>query len=385
MSSKKSILTEPSIGISNNGRDNARGDLIVAVDDVFLDSSNDQYVVKKLLGYGQFGQVFEVEYQQRGNSSISQRYAMKVSRSLSDYYFSSKKEAEILKQVCDFSRMNNMRVFQITNAQLARVSNINDPVVSIHKSFEFFNHHCIILELLNINILDAITARNYVGFPLHIVREIYRDILKGLVLLESCGVVHADIKPENILFTFQKSPVVKLIDFGISRYVAQIPTFYMQTRFYRAPEVVLELDYDTKIDVWASACVAVEIFLGMPIFPAYNEYHLIYLIEEMLGPFPDIMINRTSRKNEFFNSNNRSYDLDYITHKWNIPQDRVHKYYIYKYIDDLIMHYINPSDDLSSDYDQMKVDFCDLIKKILVVNPNERYSAMQALSHSFFN
>lgn len=83
--------------------------------------------------------------------------------------------------------------------------------------------------------------------------------------------IHADIKPENILLCDNKSSDIKVIDWGSGAFVGQTIYTYIQSRFYRAPEVILGLKYSTEIDIWSMACVFAELFTGVPLFSGEEE------------------------------------------------------------------------------------------------------------------
>jgi len=91
--------------------------------------------------------------------------------------------------------------------------------------------------------------------------------------------IHCDIKPENILFTNKCTNQVKIIDFGSACYTNQIRWPYIQSRFYRAPEVHFLIQiiygingYDTQIDIWSLGCLCAELYLGLPLFPGNDQY-----------------------------------------------------------------------------------------------------------------
>ena len=95
-------------------------------------------------------------------------------------------------------------------------------------------------------------------------------------------------------------PAIKLIDFGSSSYEATMSFHYVQSRFYRAPEVLLGLPYDSSIDLWSAACVAAELFLGLPLFPGCNEHDLLFRMTRLLGPLPDWMLESGHLAGRFF-------------------------------------------------------------------------------------
>src|SRR5690554_5446673 len=101
------------------------------------------------------------------------------------------------------------------------------------------------------------------------------QILLALQCLDELGIIHCDLKPENILLEDSISPAIKIIDFGSACYTNQTIYTYIQSRFYRAPEVLLGLPYNTAIDVWSAGCVCFELFWGLPIFPGQNQHRML--------------------------------------------------------------------------------------------------------------
>lgn len=75
---------------------------------------------------------------------------------------------------------------------------------------------------------------------------------------------------------------------------------YIQSRFYRAPEVILGISYGPPIDMWSFGCILAELYTGYPLFPGENEVHQLACIQELLGlPLPEIL-NLATRKNYFY-------------------------------------------------------------------------------------
>lgn len=98
-----------------------------------------------------------------------------------------------------------------------------------------------------------------------------------------------------------QSPQIKVIDFGSACHELQTVYTYIQSRFYRSPEVLLGLPYSTSIDMWSLGCIVVELFLGLPIFPGTSEYNQVTRITEMLGNPPSHLLEVGKQTNEFFN------------------------------------------------------------------------------------
>ena len=76
---------------------------------------------------------------------------------------------------------------------------------------------------------------------------------------------------------------IKVIDFGSSCHEANRIYTYIQSRFYRSPEVLLNMRYTGAIDMWSFGCIVAELFLGLPLFPGSSEYNQLFRIVEMLG------------------------------------------------------------------------------------------------------
>lgn len=89
----------------------------------------------------------------------------------------------------------------------------------------------------------------------------------------------------NVLTTIlsEKSLTIKVIDFGSSCHEANRIYTYIQSRFYRSPEVLLNMRYTGAIDMWSFGCIVAELFLGLPLFPGSSEYNQLFRIVEMLG------------------------------------------------------------------------------------------------------
>jgi dual specificity tyrosine-phosphorylation-regulated kinase 2/3/4 len=102
--------------------------------------------------------------------------------------------------------------------------------------------------------------------------------------------VHCDLKPENILLRNKNKSGIKVIDFGSSCFENEKIYTYIQSRFYRAPEIILGLSYSMAIDMWSLGCIICELYTGYPIFPGENEAEQIACMMEVKGPPPADMI-----------------------------------------------------------------------------------------------
>ena len=115
--------------------------------------------------------------------------------------------------------------------------------------------------------------------------------------------IHCDLKPENILLRHPKRSAIKLIDFGSSCRDGQTVYSYIQSRFYRSPEVLLGCSYSTMIDMWSLGCILVEMHTGEPLFSGQDEGDQIVKIYELLGAPPAAMIQSGTKGLKHFKRN----------------------------------------------------------------------------------
>lgn len=115
-----------------------------------------------------------------------------------------------------------------------------------------------------------------VGLHIKAVRSYTQQLLLALKLLKKCGILHADIKPDNILVN-DSNLVLKLCDFGSASLITDNEiTPYLVSRFYRAPEIILGLSYDYGIDIWSAGCTVYECKLSALTFDALNSRNCFF-------------------------------------------------------------------------------------------------------------
>lgn len=175
-------------------------------------------------------------------------------------------------------------------------------MVNFTQSFYFRGHLCISTELLDMNLYEFIKAHSFRGFSLRIIRRFTKQILSSLILLKKRKVIHCDLKPENILLRHPLNSEIKVIDFGSSCFENEKVYTYIQSRFYRSPEVILGMTYGLPIDMWSVGCILAELFTGVPIFPGENEQEQLACIMEVFGPPEKHLIEKSTRRKLFFDS-----------------------------------------------------------------------------------
>ena len=136
-----------------------------------------------------------------------------------------------------------------------------------------------------------------------VIKRIAYQMFNALYTLKGFGIIHCDIKPENILLVNLTRTSIKLIDLGSACYQDQTLYSYIQSRFYRAPEIILGIPYTSAIDIWSLGCVLVELYTGIPLFPGENESEQLLCIMELLGPPPEHLLESSTKKGQFFDEN----------------------------------------------------------------------------------
>lgn len=245
-----------------------------------------RYTVLGALGRGSFGTVlrcFDEKHQEQ--------VAVKVVRN-GDYF-----RAQGLIEVDIVSRLNNIPA-------------LDNLVVRLRKVFMWKNHLVLVFEMLSMNLFQLIQRTNYNGVSLDLTRKFAYQLVLVLKQLEEHDppIIHSDVKPENVVLRDASRSSIRLIDFGSACFMRQGATLYkyVQSRFYRSVEVILELNYDTAIDRWSLGCMLVELHTGVPLFPGKTEVDQIARFTGVLGPIPDDMIERSGKKDIFFHDSRQS-------------------------------------------------------------------------------
>ena len=200
---------------------------------------------------------------------------------------------------------------------------------------------------------------NHEGLSISLIHRFAVQILVCLQYLNKQKIIHCDLKPENILLKSLEKPLINIIDFGSSCYESDEKYLYIQSRFYRAPEVLLENKYTSAIDIWSLGCILVELFLGCPLFPGENEQHQLICIMEILGLPPNDLIRNCGKRHLFFN--------DLLEPKTMLNKKG--------------LQIIPGSVDLKKLLERSSFDFIDFISKCLLWRPEDRIKPLEALEH----
>nr|CAD7438693.1 unnamed protein product [Timema bartmani] len=235
---------------------------------VLHDHISYRYEILEVIGKGSFGQVIRAL-----DHKTNQHIAIKIIRNKKRFHHQALIEVRILDDLRKKDKDGTHNIIHML------------------EYFYFRNHLCISFELMSLNLYELIKKNNYQGFSLSLIRRFANSLVQCLKLLHKENIIHCDLKPENVLLKQRGSSSIKVIDFGSSCYFHQRMYTYIQSRFYRSPEVILGLPYGTAIDMWS---------LGYPLFPGENEVEQLACIMEVLGPPPKEVIANASRRRLFF-------------------------------------------------------------------------------------
>ena len=170
----------------------------------------------------------------------------------------------------------------------------------------------LVTELLRENLYEFGKAIMESGqspyFVLSRLKLISKQVLKALEYIHSLNLVHCDIKPENIVMKSYSKCLVKLIDFGSSCFNTDRCSTYIQSRSYRAPEVILGHAYDGRIDIWSLGAVIAEMHTGYVLFQNDSLQTMLARIISILGPFPTHVLDAGRQTSKYFTVSHVVYD-----------------------------------------------------------------------------
>eukprot|EP00667_Euglena_gracilis_P004694 EG_transcript_4722 len=242
-------------------------------------------------------------------------------------------------------------------------------VLQLYDYFYHKEHLFLVCELLRDNLYEFSKFNRESGdelyFNLPRLQKITRQVLIALRFIHNLNLIHCDLKPENILIKSYSRCEVKVIDFGSSCFTTDHLSSYVQSRCYRAPEVVLGLPYNQKVDMWSLGAILAELFSGRVLFHNDSISTMMARIVAICGPFPEFMLKRARYSNRFvtrhgvlFERNKQSGQISYLYPKKTKLRNR-----------------IGTDDPL----------FVDFIQQMLHLDPHRRPTAEEALQHPFLS
>ncbi|KAG2289993.1 hypothetical protein Bca52824_049597 [Brassica carinata] len=305
-----------------------------------------RYYITEYIGSAAFSKVVQAQDLHNGVD-----VCLKIIKNDKDFFDQSLDEIKLLKHV-----------------------NKHDPADEHHilRLYDYFYHQehlFIVCELLRANLYEFQKFNQESGgepyFNLSRLQVITKQCMDALVFLHGLGIIHCDLKPENILIKSYKKCEVKIIDLGSSCFHSDNLSLYVQSRSYRAPEVILGLPYDEKIDLWSLGCILAELCSGEVLFPNEAVAMILARIVAVLGPIETEMLEKGQETDKYFTKefdiyhlNEESNEVEYIITEESCLEDQLHV-----------------SDEL----------FLDFVRSLLEINPLRRPTALEALNHPWLS
>ena len=211
-------------------------------------------------------------------------------------------------------------------------------------------------------------------------QRITYQILTALDYIHDMHLMHCDLKPENILIKSYSRCEIKVIDFGSSCFTHDHLSSYVQSRSYRAPEVILGCKYDTRIDIWSLGCIVPELFTGNVLFQNDTVQGLLAKVMGIIGPFPDSVFKTGRLVSNFFTEDKLLYQEITASRKDAHLDPEMAELIKSKQkpkIQIIVPKKTNLKARVRSDDDM----FIDFIRCMLDLDPEHRPTAKQALQH----
>lgn len=321
---------------------------------------NNRYHVQANLGKGMFSGVVRAT-----DITTKKLVAIKIIRANETMKKAGMKEIEILQN------LNNA-----------------DPedkkhLIRLERYFEHKGHLCMVFEHLNINLREVLKKFGRdVGINIRAVRIYAQQMFLALSLMRKCNILHADLKPDNILVNENRS-MLKVCDLGSASDATDNEiTPYLVSRFYRAPEIILGMPYDFAIDVWSVGCTLYELYTGKILFVGRSNNQMLRSIMETRGKFTTKMLKKAEFAYMHFDeqANFLSVEQDKLS-----GRDTVKTIAFVKPTRDLRTRLLGASKGLPEDEVRDLNLFIDFLEKCLMVNPEKRITPQEALKHPFIN
>ncbi|CAO1627592.1 unnamed protein product [Sympodiomycopsis kandeliae] len=341
-----------------NGLDAAMNDplkvvRVTASDGKTGESRELAYTNCKVIGNGSFGVVFQARVVSGGNGNLVEGAGASQDQGAAGSAPKDSQEDVAIKKVLQDKRFKNREL------QIMRI--VKHPNVVDLRAFFYSNGDKkdevflnLVLEFVPETVYRA--SRHYAKLkqtmPMLLIKLYMYQLLRSLAYIHSIGICHRDIKPQNLLLN-PSTGILKLCDFGSAKIlVAGEPNVsYICSRYYRAPELIFgATNYTTNIDIWSTGCVMAELMQGQPLFPGESGIDQLVEIIKVLG---------TPSREQI-----KTMNPNYMEHKF--PQIRPHPF-------SKVFRPRTPPEAI------------DLISHLLEYTPSARLTAIEAMTHPFFD
>jgi serine/threonine protein kinase len=225
----------------------------------------------------------------------------------------------------------------------------------------------IVLDFYPRSLLGVLQDEGFRGYSVRQIRKFLSILIHPLIDFWESEMIHTDIKPENIMLSEDNG--VKLIDFGGTAFRDTQLGPYIQSRWYRAPELILGEQPTPAIDIWSLGATVAEMYIGAPIFAGQDQLNVLQLIELRLGQFPQTVVDRSSGSLQFFRDGRVRNDGDGVADGMSLVPLSVER--------------LLRSKEFPDDPPHLREHFFELAALMLQVEPDERITPREILDHPF--
>ncbi|XP_059613626.1 cyclin-dependent kinase 9 [Phlebotomus argentipes] len=331
--SQASAMTQPMQSLA------AKQKYIEEYDFPYCDESGKYEKVSKI-GQGTFGEVFKAREKKSNNKFVAMKKVL-MDNEKEGFPITALREIRILQLLKHENVVNLIEICRTKATQHNRYRS------TFYLVFDFCDHD-----------LAGLLSNMNVKFSLGEIKKVMQQLLNGLYYIHSNKILHRDMKAANVLIT--KNGVLKLADFGLARAFSITkggqPNRYTNrvvTLWYRPPELLLgDRNYGPPVDMWGAGCIMAEMWTRSPIMQGNSEQQQLVFISQLCGSFtkevwPDV-------------ENLELYS------KMELPMNYTRK------VKERLRHYVKDPQG------------CDLLDKLLQLDPKSRIDADTALNHDFF-
>ncbi|XP_063830631.1 serine/threonine-protein kinase PRP4 homolog [Ostrinia nubilalis] len=320
---------------------------------------NNKYVVKSILGQGVFANVILAQDIKNNKSEV----AIKIMRNNDLMYKTGLKELAMLRKINDADPENKYHC------------------VRLLKNFMHKGHLCLVFEPLYMDLRHVIKKYGrHRGLNMKAVMSYSRQLLLALRHLKKVGIIHADVKPDNILVN-EKKNILKLCDFGSAMIVGyNESTPYLVSRFYRAPEIILGIPFKHSVDVWSAACTIYEMTTGKIMFTGSSNNKMLKCFMDLKGKIPGKMIQKGKFKDQHFNYNN-----NFLLHKKDeaTGREKFVELFTINVSRDLLQELKKTHKSAYADDEKKLIQLKDFLDKMLGLDYHQRMTVTDCLNHPF--
>ncbi|KAM9778138.1 homeodomain-interacting protein kinase 2-like [Syngnathus typhle] len=316
------------------------------------------YKVEDFLGEGSFGIVAKCRCAKTGKMS-----AIKVSKNHPKVLHQAREEIAVLKQL---QRLDPDR------CHIVRWTDF------------FFDKYliCLNFELLDQSLNEFQQEQNLPTLSICQIARILYQMATALRHLSDGRIVHTDIKTDNIMVVDRRRLPLnfKLIDFGLAKNVRDLkPGDYVQTSWYRAPEVVLGAPLNEAMDMWSLGIVAVKLATGYHLYPGDSDYDSLAYMIQTQGQLSKSMLDRGLRTGAYFKRQIMA------PQGWKLKTPKEMGYDSAVQVRPLNLKSLEEIEVVQKTGEERKrCLFIDLVTKMLQLDPDLRIKPVDFLRHSFF-